>query len=491
MADAFDTFALPTDHAEHAFEPWRATPPAARAPLLRAIADALESDRGVLVATADRETSLGAARLNGELDRTSGQLRMFAAIAEEGSFVEAIVSTPDPDAKPIPRPDVRRMLVPLGPVAVFTPSNFPLAFGVAGGDSASALAAGCPIVVKGHPSHPETSDACARAIERAVERVDAPRGVFSLVQSADPAVSRALVRDPAIQAVAFTGSLAAGRALFDVAAARPDPIPVYAEMGSVNPVFISPAALGARADAIAEGLAGSITQGTGQFCTKPGLAFVPDDDRGRQFARALAARLDKWPAGPMLNASLAQTLDRDLAAIAGLEGVERLTGAAASGEERRRGATLVAADRETWMASRLLRDEHFGPFSVIVFCEPDRMAHVARVMSGSLTATIHAEPSDREWASGLADALSTRAGRIVWNGYPTGVAVTWAMHHGGPYPASTSPLHTSVGATAIRRFLRPVAWQNTPDDLLPEALRDANPLGIQRLVDGEWTRLPL
>ena len=478
---------LPGSAAADAFETWRTTAPAVRARLLRAIAEALEADRAAIVATADGETSLGRPRLEGELDRTAGQLRMFADIAEEGSFVEAILSTPDPQAKPIPRPDVRRMLVPLGPVAVFTPSNFPLAFGVAGGDSASALAAGCSIVVKGHPSHPATSDACARAITSAIGTTGAPP-VFALVQSAEPAVSRALVRDSHIQAVAFTGSLAAGRALHDVAAARPDPIPMYAEMGSVNPVFVSPAALDARADAIADGLAASITIGAGQFCTKPGLAFVPDSESGRRFARAVAERLDKWPAASMLNRSLATTLDRDLESIATLEGIERLTAAGGEAVESRRAATLVAADEETWNAARELRTEHFGPFSVIVFCDPERMMRAARLIPGSLTATVHAEPSDREWAARLTDALTTRAGRIVWNGYPTGVAVTWAMHHGGPYPASTSSLHTSVGATAIRRFLRPVAWQNTPDALLPEALRDANPLSLQRLVDGEWTR---
>jgi NADP-dependent aldehyde dehydrogenase len=263
--------------------------------------------------------------------------------------------------------------------------------------------------------------------------------------------------------------------------------------GFLDPLYSSGVLLALKsgdlaADAIADGLAASITLGAGQFCTKPGLAFVPDDDAGRRFARKVAARLDNWPPAPMLNAALVSALDRDLAAIQTLEGVERLTATIEADAACRRGATLVTADEETWMATHELRDEHFGPFSVIVFCDPNRMTKIARIIAGSLTATVHAEPSDREWAAALTDVLATRVGRIVWNGYPTGVAVTWAMHHGGPYPASTSPLHTSVGATAIRRFLRPVAWQNTPDELLPEALRNGNPLGIQRLIDGRWTR---
>lgn len=472
--------------AASAFEAWQSSKAAERAAFLRRAAELLAAGREALVATADFETGLGPARLNGELDRTTGQLRLFADLLDEGSYVEAIISPSDPSATP-PRPDVRRMLVPIGPVAVFTPSNFPLAFGVAGGDSASALAAGCPIVVKGHPSHPATSEICARALIAAAQESGAPSGVCSLVQARDVAIGRAVVMAPQIQAVAFTGSLAAGRAIADLAASRPVPIPVYAEMGSLNPLFIGPGAIATRADELAEGLATSVTQGTGQFCTKPGLVFVPDDDAGRAFARAVADRVAAKTAGVMLNRGLCEGLDRRLGETAALTGVERLTRAAESSGLARAGAVL-ATTLDVFERTPQLREEHFGPVTIVVHTDPSRMAEAAAALEGSLTATLHAADSDANWARSLAAVLQQRAGRIVWNGYPTGVAVTHAMQHGGPYPATTSPAHTSVGTAAIRRFLRPVAWQNAPDDMLPEALKNGNPLRIQRQVDGRWTR---
>lgn len=472
--------------AATAFEAWRSSTPRQRATFLRRGASLFEESREQFVATADFESGLGPGRLNGELDRTCGQLRAFADLLDEGSYVEAIISPADPGAVP-PRPDLRRMHVPIGPVAIFTPSNFPLAFGVAGGDSASALAAGCPVVVKGHPSHPATSELCARALIAAAADTGAPDGVCSLLQARDLAVARALVTAPQIQAVGFTGSGAAGRAIFDLAGSRPIPIPVYAEMGSLNPVFIGAAAIAARGSDIADGLATSITLGTGQFCTKPGLVFVPEGEAGRTFARTLADRIAARAAGVMLNPSLGQSLDSRVAHTSALPDVERLT-PATGGEGLSRSGVVLATTADVFERTPALREEHFGPVSVVVYCAPSRMLNVAAAIPGNLTATIHADENDHAWAAPLAATLATGAGRIVWNGYPTGVAVTAAMHHGGPYPATTSAGHTSVGTTAIRRFLRPVAWQNTPDALLPEELRDQNPLGIQRLVHGQWTR---
>jgi acyl-CoA reductase-like NAD-dependent aldehyde dehydrogenase len=473
--------------AARAFQDWRSAGPASRATLLRAAATRLADQRAWIVSTADRETALGPDRLNGELDRTTAQLRMFADLLDDGSYVQAIISPADSRATP-PRQDVRRMLVPVGPVAVFTPSNFPLAFGVAGADTAPALAAGCPVMVKGHPSHPATSEICARVLVAAAASAGAPAGVFSLLQARDVKIARALVMAPETQAVGFTGSLAAGRALHDAAASRPHPIPVYAEMGSLNPLFITPRALESRAAEIADGLAASVTLGTGQMCTKPGLVFVIGDAAGARFAETLASRVASRTPGVMVSRSLRESLDRQVARTAALPGVERLTLPASAASPERVG-TVVAATAATFVGTPELRAEHFGPFVVLVRCAtPEEMLDAARRLEGNLTATIHADASDESWVTDLAGVLADRVGRIIWNGFPTGVALTSAMHHGGPYPASTSAAHTSVGATAILRFLRPIAFQNTPDALLPEALRDDNPLGIQRLVDGQWTR---
>jgi NADP-dependent aldehyde dehydrogenase len=475
--------------AAAAFPTWSRLSPPRRAVFLRAAARLLESQRERIVAIADLESGLGAARLNGELDRTVGQIRMFADLLDDGSFVDATISPGDPVAKPLPRPDVRRLRVPLGPVAVVTPSNFPLAFGAAGGDTISALAAGCPVIVKGHASHPATSESCMRALMVAADETGAPEGILSLLQARAIEIPAALARAPEVQAVAFTGSRAGGRALLDIAAARSQPIPVYAEMGSLNPLFLGVAALAARGDAIAEGLAASVTQGTGQFCTKPGLVFVPDDERGAAFGMALAARVTAREPGTLLNASIAAHLEQQVGRTAALASVACLT---APPDARRAGywrhGVVVSVSVDDFLSTGVLQEEHFGPFALVVRCPPARMREVAATLEGSLTATIHADPDDYAWAAALADALRDRAGRLVWNGYPTGVAVVEAMHHGGPYPACSSPLHTSVGPAAIARFLRPVAYQGVPDPLLPEALRDANPLGIQRIVNGSWTR---
>jgi NADP-dependent aldehyde dehydrogenase len=379
--------------------------------------------------------------------------------------------------------------VPLGPVGVFTPSNFPLAFGVAGGDTASALAAGCPVVVKGHPSHPSTSQLCFETLAQAVTAVDAPPGLVSLAQGAAPELSRTLVQAPEIRAVAFTGSQKVGRLLFDLAASRPHPIPFYGELGSVNPVFIGVAAAERRGPEIASALAASMMLGHGQFCTKPGVVFLPEGDAGDVLLAALVEAVNAHGVGVLLNAGLRASLGRRVEATRRVAGVEELTPKQAAADDGCEAAPrLFATSLATFLRAPELAEEHFGPVGLVIRGEAGALAAAASRLQGQLTATVHADQEDTAWAAPLVDALSHRAGRVIWNGYPTGVAVVPGMHHGGPYPASTIPLHTSVGATAIRRFLRPVAYQNVPGDLLPPALRDDNPLGIQRLIGGEWTR---
>jgi 2,5-dioxopentanoate dehydrogenase len=460
-----------------------------RAALLRTAADDLDGAREQIVATAAAETGLDEARLTGELGRTTTQLRAFADLAEDGSYVGAIIDTANTHPVLGALPDIRRMLVPLGPVAVFGASNFPLAFSVAGGDTASALAVGCPVVAKAHPSHPGTSELAGRALAAAVRAAGAPPGTFSMLHGRSPDVSRALVTATQIKAVGFTGSHRVGRLLYDLAARRPDPIPVYAEMGSLNPLFVTPGAIGARAAEIAAGYAGSMTLGNGQFCTKPGLLFVPDDDAGRSFLERVAALVGQMSAGPLLNEGIAAALGGKLETSRALPGVQILAEGHPGEAPAGFGAApvLLATDYATFRATPQLRAEHFGPVAIGVRVPHGKYAEAAAALDGSLTGTIHAEPHEAETVAPLAAALREKVGRLIWNGYPTGVAVVPSMQHGGPYPATTFPGHTSVGLTAVRRFLRPVAYQNAPEWLLPPALRDANPLRIRRLVNGTWT----
>jgi NADP-dependent aldehyde dehydrogenase len=463
---------------------------ARRVAFLRGAAAALRDADAEIVARAESETGLPEGRLVGELERTCRQLEAFADLVEAGDYVEAMIDPADPDAKPIPRPDVRRMLIPIGPVAVFGASNFPLAFGVAGGDTASAIAAGCPVVAKGHPSHPGTSEAVAAALRRARSEAGLPAGAFALVQGAANEVGEALVDAPEIAAVGFTGSLAAGRALYERAARRPEPIPVYAEMGSVNPVVVTPGALAERADDIAELLAGSVSFAAGQLCTKPGVVLVPEGDAGEGFADALVRRLDD--AGPqvMLNERLRASLVARIADVAGDASVQHVGPPGGPVEPGLRFAPLAlrvpaAAARD----SRTLLDECFGPVVLLVtYGSADELLETVGVLDGQLTATIHAGPGEHDLVATLTESLRERVGRLLFGGVPTGVAVTHAMQHGGPYPATTAPGHTSVGMTAVGRFLRPIALQNAPADVLPPALRDRNELGIWRRVDGRLTR---
>jgi acyl-CoA reductase-like NAD-dependent aldehyde dehydrogenase len=462
-----------------------------RAELLSDAAARLRGAAEEIVAVCMVETGLAEARVRSELERTWRQIEAFAAVVEAGDYVDAIIDLADPDARPIPRPDVRRMLVPIGPVAVFGASNFPLAFSTAGGDTASALAAGCPVVVKGHPSHPGTSAVVARELRAAVASTGLPEGTFALLQTSGVEVGEALVDEPAIAAVGFTGSLAGGRALHDRAAARPRPIPVFAEMGSVNPIVVTPAALRARAASIAEGLVASVASFGGQLCTKPGVVFVPTGADGEAFVADVAARLDAAEPQVMLNERL-----RDALAARVDELAEMAEPAGGGGPEDGPGfrfaPTAFRAAAADLAREPGLLEERFGPVVLLLgyTSEAELLEALDRV-DGQLTGSVHAEAEDEALVRTLVEVLAARAGRLVFDGFPTGVAVTHGMHHGGPYPATTAPGHTSVGMTAIGRFLRPVAWQNAPASALPPALRDENPLGIWRRVDGVPTREPV
>jgi NADP-dependent aldehyde dehydrogenase len=454
-----------------------------RAELLRVTASALEAARDELVELADSETGLGATRLASELTRTRVQLELFADVVEEGSFLEAIVDLPDPSALPAPRPDIRRMLLPIGPVAVFSASNFPFAFSVAGGDTASALAAGCPVVVKAHSGHPGLSVRCGQLVREALAGAGAPDGTFAVLHGTD--AGRALVKHPAIMAAGFTGSLGGGRALFDLASSRPDPIPFYGELGSLNPAVITPGAIAARGAEIITGFVSSLTLGAGQFCTKPGLLFLP---KGHGLDSALVDAVASASVGPLLNRRIFGGYGQTAAALAAVPGVRAVIAPAdAEGPGYAVSPVLLAVAATDLVAnSEALLEECFGPAALIIeYGSADELGAALDALPGSLTATLHADPdTEADLAHRLLDRFASRAGRLIWDGWPTGVAVTWAMHHGGPWPATTVPLHTSVGMTSIRRWLRPVAYQNVPDAFLPEVLRDANPLGVPRRVNG-------
>lgn len=465
------------------------TTPGDRAVALRAVAADLDAAVDELAAVAHEETGLPLARLSGEVARTTGQLRLFAAELDDGAWLDVIIDTAQPDAVPAPRPDLRRMQVATGPVVVFAASNFPFAFSVAGGDTASALAAGCPVVVKAHPGHPQTSTRTAEIVTAAWEGAGMPRGSFALVEGERAGV--AALRHPAVAAGAFTGSERGGTALARIAAERDVPIPFYAEMGSLNPVFVTPGALAARGEAIAEGYVASFTLGVGQFCTKPGLLFLP---RGHGLEERLAAAVDAVGPARMLVPRIAEASRSGQAALAGIPGVRTIAAAGAGGEADLLGtALLVAADVSTLVEHRdALLQECFGPTSVVIeYDELSQAVEAAALFGGNLTATIHGEDDETTLVAGLVRQLRDLAGRLVWNGWPTGVAVTRAMHHGGPFPATTHAAHTSVGATAIRRFLRPVVLQDHPAALLPPALRDDNPWGLLRRVDGRFTSEPV
>lgn len=473
--------------AKAAFDSYARTSSAARAQFLRAIADEIIALGAELIDRAHVETALPVPRLEGERGRTVGQLRLFASLLDEGSWVDARIDRADGARAPLPRPDLRRMLIPLGPVAVFGASNFPFAFSVPGGDTASALAAGCTVVCKGHPAHPGTSELAARAIGRAAATCGVEPGVFSLLHGWSHDVGLAMVRHPDIAAVGFTGSLRGGRALFDAAAARPHPIPVYAEMGSVNPVFLLPSAVKERSAALAQGLAASITMGTGQFCTNPGIIVGVRNQELDALEATLAARIAASDASvmlyPHLSAGYASAVTR----------AQRLgatvTAQSMTDDAHRATPALLRVNAASFIEQPALREEMFGPASVVVgVTDVAELERVAESLEGQLTATIHGTPEELRQHHRLVDILQRKVGRLLFNGYPTGVEVGHAMQHGGPYPASTDSRTTSVGSAAIARFVRALCYQDFPDDSLPPELRNENTLRIWRLVDGSLTR---
>ncbi|HEU5402230.1 MAG TPA: aldehyde dehydrogenase (NADP(+)) [Terriglobales bacterium] len=477
--------------AQDAFPTFSRLPGRKRAEFLRAIANRIEAIGSTLVETAMRETALPSPRLQGETARTCGQLRLFAQVLDEGSWVQARIDSADPNRKPAAKPDIRSMYRPLGPVVVFGASNFPLAFSVAGGDTASAFAAGNPVIVKAHPAHPATSEFVGQAIVEAVRDCGLPEGVFSLIFDDGIDAGAALVQHRLVRAVGFTGSTRGGRALMDLAAARPDPIPVYAEMGSTNPVFVLPGAVRERGQQIAEGLHTSVTMGAGQFCTKPGLVMLGTDDTTQEVVERLRDLVSSSPEWVLLTSGIRLTF------CAGVDARTKSSGstllAQGTSDPQAPGHRVATALFETnpanLQADTHLAEELFGPSTLLVrYSSRDELLQLARDLEGHLTATVHATEQDLRDFAELFAILETKVGRVILNGYPTGVEVAHAMVHGGPYPATSDGRSTSVGTQAIYRFARLVCYQGFVDSLLPDELKDSNPLGIWRMVDGSQTR---
>lgn len=455
--------------AEDAFWSFGYSTRTERADLLNAIANEIEARGAAITEIGTQETGLPEARLNGERGRTTGQLRLFATHILKGDYLDRRHDEALPDRQPLPRPDLRMIQRPIGPVAVFGASNFPLAFSTAGGDTAAALAAGCPVVVKGHSAHPGTSEIVAGAIKAAIEVCGFHPGVFSLIQGGNRQVGAALVQHPLIKAVGFTGSLGGGRALFDLCAARPEPIPFFGELGSVNPMFIFAGALENRGQVIAEGWAGSLSMGAGQFCTNPGVAVMLAGGDADAFTKAAGDALSKVGAQTMLTDGIAEAYRTGQQRIAEATGVREVL--TSTCDLRNATPYLFSTSAKAWLANEELAEEVFGPLGVIVTADTvEEMLGVAQSLQGQLTCTVHVDPEDSAAAAGFMPVLERKAGRVLANGFPTGVEVSDAMVHGGPYPASTNFGATSVGTLSIRRFLRPVCYQDMPEDLLPEDL---------------------
>lgn len=480
--------------ANDAFAVYSRRSPAQRAAFLNQIAKQLESRVEQIIERAQLETALPKPRLQSEMARTCNQLRLFASVVEEGSWVSARIDRADSQRKPIPKPDVRSILHPIGPVVVFGASNFPLAFSVAGGDTASAFAAGNPVIVKAHPAHPGTSELVGRAIRESVREQGLPEGVFSLLFDSGTSVGAALVQHPLVKAAGFTGSLAAGRALMNLAASRPDPIPFYAEMGSTNPVFLLPGALASKGRDIAAQLHASFTLGSGQFCTKPGLVFLPGTQVSEAFRSEFLEKAAHSPKLTLLTSGIRNSYEHELQRRQSSPAVRLVAQGEPSNAEGAftAGVAVFEADIPAWLANRDLEYEMFGPSTLLVaFSAKEQVLQAARSLSGHLTATIHGTEDDLREFSELVEILRNKVGRIVFNGFPTGVEVCHAMVHGGPYPASSDGRSTSVGTQAIFRFARPVCYQDFPNTALPDALKNENPLAIWRMVDGRLTQGPL
>lgn len=473
--------------ADAAFDTFRATTNAERANFLETVAAQIVELGDDLIVRAMAESGLPRARLEGECGRTVGQLKLFAALLREGSWADLRIDSALPDRQPMPRPDLRMRMIGLGPVAVFAASNFPLAFSVAGGDTAAAFAAGCPVVLKAHSAHPGTSELVARAVVRAVELCKLPAGVFALLTGTGNGIGQGLVAHPAIKAVGFTGSRSGGTALMAVAAARKQPIPVYAEMSSINPFFLFPHALAARGNQIAAAFAASMTMGVGQFCTNPGLVLGlagPDFDR---FAAQAGQALASIEAGTMLTAGIASAYQSGVHKLGAHDAVKAVK--TPQHTEGKGAPALFQTSGQDFLAQHALHDEIFGPASLLVACaDLAEMRLIAENLEGQLTATLQMDDEDTEAVRALLPVLERKVGRILANGMPTGVEVSTAMVHGGPFPATSDGRSSSVGTAAIQRFLRPVCYQNLPQSLLPEALRDTNPDGTWRRHDGALSR---
>jgi 2,5-dioxopentanoate dehydrogenase len=481
---------LAADLAEEAFATLRNLAGKDRAAFLRHIAAGIESISVELVERAHRETALTEARLKGELARTVNQLRLFAQVVEEGSWVNARIDPAEPARKPLPRADIRSVLRPLGPIAVFGSSNFPLAFSVAGGDTASALAGGNPVIVKAHSAHPGTSELVGQVISRSVKECGLPPGVFALLYGAGAKVGASLVEHPIIKGVGFTGSLSAGKALMDRAAARPEPIPCFMEMSSVNPVVVLPEALRTRTAQIASGLFGSFTLGVGQFCTKPGLVYLPRNDEGDALVAELKKHVEEAAISPMLTEGISKSY-RSGVAHRTASGVVETVGQATASEgcgSMHAVPVVFQVSADDLKQKPELMSEVFGPSTLVIrYSSRKELISLLGSIEGQLTATLHGTDADIAESADLIDVLERKAGRLIVNGFPTGVEVCHAMVHGGPYPATSDSRNTSVGTLAIYRFVRPVCYQDFPNLALPPELQNENPLGILRMINGKIT----
>lgn len=474
-----------TAAAEEAFESFSTLDPQTHAAFLDGIAGRIEAAGDEVVARAMLETGLPEARLRGELARTTGQLRLFSAVVRQGDHRGVRIDPAQPGRTPLPRADIRQRKVPLGPVAVFGASNFPLAFSTAGGDTASALAAGCPVVFKAHNAHPGTSELVGRAITEAVNDAGLHPGVFSLIYGPGASIGQALVSDPAIQAVGFTGSRSAGTALMATAAARPQPIPVYAEMSSINPVIFFEGALKGDLDGLATAYITSVTGSSGQLCTSPGLVFVPTGQAGDNFLAAVSRALAPSAGQTMLTRGIADSWNAGVEALGSQDGVELVARGANGPTENAPAPAVFGTEAATFLSNPVLHEEIFGAASLVVrYSSTEELVASAQCLEGQLTATLHLTESDYGTAAGVLPVLERKVGRILANGWPTGVEVGHAMVHGGPFPATSDTRTTSVGTLAIERFLRPVAYQNLPEELRPAAIQDANPWKLNRRIDG-------
>jgi alpha-ketoglutaric semialdehyde dehydrogenase len=475
--------------AEEAFKIYRNKSGKEKAVFLETIVDEILALGEELIQRCMAETGLPESRITSERGRTTNQLKLFASLLQEGSWLDARIDRAQPDRQPLPKPDIRSMQKALGSVGVFGASNFPLAFSVAGGDTTSALAAGCTVVVKAHPAHPGTCELVGNAIIKAIKKTGSPEGTFNMVHGISNEVGMAIVKHPLIKAIGFTGSFRGGKALFDAAAQRPEPIPIYAEMGSTNPVFILPGALKDKKEEIAKGLMASVTLGVGQFCTNPGLVFMENSDLASSFKQLTVHSFKESASGTMLTSRIQEAYENNSNKLTSQKGVEILAKGHALGEGFQGVPLISQTSAKDFMANKELEEEVFGPSTLTVTAdEKAELLKIAENLSGHLTTTLWANEHDLKEYVDLIAILERKAGRLIINGFPTGVEVCHSMIHGGPFPATTDSRSTSVGTTAIRRFTRPVCYQNFPDRLLPDELKSNNPLNIWRLVDGEFKK---